>query len=68
MKIVNLGLQDYRTTWEAMKAFTAKRQVDSEDELWIVEHPAVFTQGISGTPILSRFKSIKQYTSNCPGP
>jgi lipoyl(octanoyl) transferase len=37
MKIVNLGLQDYRTTWEAMKAFTAKRQVDSEDELWIVE-------------------------------
>ncbi|CAC9435208.1 lipoyl(octanoyl) transferase LipB [bacterium endosymbiont of Bathymodiolus sp. 5 South] len=48
MKIVNLGLQDYRTTWEAMKAFTAKRQVDSEDELWIVEHPAVFTQGISG--------------------
>jgi lipoyl(octanoyl) transferase len=31
-----------------MKAFTAKRQVDSEDELWIVEHPAVFTQGISG--------------------
>ena len=48
MKIVNLGLQDYTQTWEAMKAFTAKRQSDSKDELWIVEHPAVFTQGISG--------------------
>ncbi|CAB5496677.1 Octanoate-[acyl-carrier-protein]-protein-N-octanoyltransferase (EC [Bathymodiolus thermophilus thioautotrophic gill symbiont] len=50
MKIVNLGLQDYTQTWEAMKIFTAKRQADSEDELWIVEHPAVFTQGISGKP------------------
>lgn len=48
MKIINLGLQDYTQTWEAMKVFTDKRQADSEDELWIVEHPAVFTQGISG--------------------
>lgn len=48
MKIVNLGLQDYLQTWEAMKAFTAHRQGDTDDELWIVEHPPVFTQGISG--------------------
>lgn len=48
MKILNLGLQDYTQTWEAMKAFTLNRKIDSEDELWIVEHPSTFTQGISG--------------------
>ncbi|SMM98780.1 Octanoate-[acyl-carrier-protein]-protein-N-octan oyltransferase [uncultured Candidatus Thioglobus sp.] len=47
MKIINLGLQDYTQTWKAMQAFSAKRQTDSEDQLWIVEHPAVFTQGIA---------------------
>lgn len=47
MKVVNLGLQDYHQTWEAMKQFTEQRSLDSEDELWIVEHPSVFTQGIS---------------------
>lgn len=48
MRIVRLGLQDYAQTWEAMKTFTANRQTNTEDELWIVEHPAVFTQGVSG--------------------
>lgn len=48
MKVITLGLQDYIQTWEAMKIFTANRQDKSEDELWIVEHPCVFTQGISG--------------------
>ncbi len=48
MKIVRLGLQDYYHTWVAMKAFTLSRKFNSEDELWIVEHPSVFTQGISG--------------------
>ncbi len=48
MKTIHLGLQDYTQTWEAMKVFTAERQSETEDELWIVEHPAVFTQGISG--------------------
>ena len=47
MKVLNLGLQDYHQTWEAMKRFTQLRTIDSEDELWIVEHPRVFTQGIS---------------------
>jgi len=31
-----------------MKDFTAERQANTDDELWIVEHPAVFTQGVSG--------------------
>jgi len=48
MKIINLGLQDYIQTWDAMKAFTQARDIDTEDELWVVEHPSVFTQGISG--------------------
>ncbi|MDG2353679.1 MAG: lipoyl(octanoyl) transferase LipB [Gammaproteobacteria bacterium] len=48
MKIVNLGLQDYIQTWDAMKAFTQARDIETEDELWVVEHLSVFTQGISG--------------------
>ena len=48
MKIINLGLQDYTQTWNAMKSFTQARDIETEDELWVVEHPSVFTQGISG--------------------
>ena len=48
MKIINLGLQDYTQTWHAMKNFTQVRDANTEDELWVVEHPSVFTQGISG--------------------
>ena len=48
MKIINLGLQDYIQTWDAMKAFTQARDIETKDELWVVEHPSVFTQGISG--------------------
>ena len=49
MHIKNLGHQDYQLTWEQMIAFTQNRNAQSADELWIVEHPSVFTQGISGT-------------------
>ena len=49
MYIKNLGRQDYQLTWEQMIAFTQDRDAQSADELWIVEHPSVFTQGISGT-------------------
>jgi lipoyl(octanoyl) transferase len=48
MNIIDLGLQDYAHTWQLMKDFTARRQIDTEDELWIVQHLPVFTQGISG--------------------
>ncbi len=47
MKIVKLGRVDYRPTLEAMRAFTAARQVHTADELWICEHPPTFTEGIS---------------------
>lgn len=44
----DLGLQDYQTTWEAMKNYTAERTPDSPDELWFVQHPPVFTLGQAG--------------------
>lgn len=50
MKTVHLGLADYQPVFEAMKAFNAGRTDDTEDELWVVEHPPVFTQGLAGKP------------------
>lgn len=45
-----LGRQEYRPVWEVMKAFTSSRDQTTPDELWLVEHPPVFTQGLSGKP------------------
>ncbi|OSI10891.1 lipoyl(octanoyl) transferase LipB [Neisseria zoodegmatis] len=50
MKTVQLGLADYQPVFEAMKAFNAERTDTTEDELWVVEHPPVFTQGLAGKP------------------
>jgi lipoyl(octanoyl) transferase len=43
-----LGRQPYAETYEAMRRFTAERQEATPDELWLVEHPPVFTQGLAG--------------------
>ncbi|WP_022942930.1 lipoyl(octanoyl) transferase LipB [Psychromonas hadalis] len=43
-----LGLQPYTETWQAMSDFTNLRDENTADEIWIVEHPAVFTQGTAG--------------------
>ena len=48
MKVVQLGLADYEPTFHAMETFTDTRHEDTEDELWVVEHPPVFTQGMAG--------------------
>jgi lipoyl(octanoyl) transferase len=48
MKVVELGCQAYISTWQSMKDFTNTRTTKTEDELWIVEHPSVFTQGLAG--------------------
>ena len=50
MKIVQLGVADYLPIFEAMKCFNEQRTPDTEDELWVVEHPPVFTQGLAGKP------------------
>jgi lipoyl(octanoyl) transferase len=44
--IRHLGLADYDSTFTAMRAFTDARTPESRDELWIVEHPPVFTLGL----------------------
>lgn len=43
-----LGRVPYESTVDAMKAFTAGRGADTPDEIWLVEHDAVFTQGLAG--------------------
>ena len=46
----NLGRVDYEPTWQAMLDFTAARNADTPDELWICEHPPVYTLGQAGKP------------------
>jgi lipoyl(octanoyl) transferase len=43
-----LGLVEYQPTLAAMKQFTDSRNADTPDELWLLEHPRVFTQGQAG--------------------
>jgi lipoyl(octanoyl) transferase len=43
-----LGLADYVSTWHAMRAFTDSRGADTPDELWLLEHPPVYTYGVAG--------------------
>ena len=50
IKIKEKGLQDYTSTWQEMVSFTENRNSQTEDELWILEHRSVFTQGLSGKP------------------
>ena len=50
MQIHNLGLRPYREIWDAMRACTAARDADSADQIWLVQHPPVYTQGQAGKP------------------
>lgn len=45
-----LGLVDYQPTFEAMKQFTAQRNAETRDEIWLLQHPPVYTQGQAGKP------------------
>lgn len=42
-----LGRQDYLPTWRAMQRFTDTRDADSADEIWLTEHPPVYTLGLN---------------------
>lgn len=42
-----LGRVEYEPTWRAMQRFTEERDADTEDELWLLEHPPVFTLGMA---------------------
>ncbi len=48
--IRQLGRVEYEPVWRAMQAFTAARQADTPDEIWVLEHPPVYTQGQAGKP------------------
>ncbi|MFZ9338650.1 MAG: lipoyl(octanoyl) transferase LipB, partial [Limnohabitans sp.] len=48
MDIHWLGQVPYPPTYQAMQDFTAQRQAETPDELWVCEHPPVFTQGLAG--------------------
>ncbi len=48
MRVQLLGRRPHAETEDAMRAFTAARGPGTEDELWLVEHDPVFTQGIAG--------------------
>lgn len=43
-----LGHQEYEPVWRRMQAFTAERDADTRDEIWLLEHPPVFTLGLNG--------------------
>jgi lipoyl(octanoyl) transferase len=48
--VQHLGRVDYEPTWRAMQEFTATRTAETPDQLWICEHPPVYTLGQAGKP------------------
>jgi lipoyl(octanoyl) transferase len=48
MRLLNLGRREYAGIEAEMRQFTHRRGPDTEDELWLVEHGPVFTQGVAG--------------------
>ena len=50
LRLERLGLREYLDTWGAMRDFTDTRTPETIDELWLVEHPPVYTLGRNGDP------------------
>lgn len=46
--VKHLGVADYAKTYAAMQAFTKERDTNTVDEIWVLEHPPVFTLGLAG--------------------
>jgi len=46
--IRTLGRTEYEATWRAMQAFTDARDAETPDEIWLTEHPSVYTLGLAG--------------------
>lgn len=47
-RIQQMGLEPYLSVWERMRSFTDARSADTPDEIWLLEHEPVFTQGMQG--------------------
>ena len=50
LEVKSLGLQPYAQTWQAMQNYTDERNAASPDQLWLLQHPPVFTLGQAGKP------------------
>jgi lipoyl(octanoyl) transferase len=48
LDVKQLGLVEYEPTWRAMQAFTASRAQQAADELWLLQHPPIYTVGVAG--------------------
>lgn len=48
--IKHFGLCEYSDVWNKMKLFTETRTAETPDEIWLLEHYPVFTQGLAGKP------------------
>jgi lipoyl(octanoyl) transferase len=48
MIVRTLGFTEYETTWRAMQRFTDERGPGTEDEVWLTEHPPIYTLGLAG--------------------
>ena len=48
LKVKKLGLQDYNKTWASMMNTVLSKSEDDQDEVWLLEHPPVFTLGLGG--------------------
>ena len=46
--VKHLGIAEYESTYQAMRDFTQQRDGDTPDEIWMLEHPPVFTLGLAG--------------------
>ncbi len=47
VKVFECGLVDYQTTWRAMQDFNAARADSAMDEIWLLQHPPVYTHGLN---------------------
>ena len=48
LKVKKLGLQDYKKTWASMMNTVLSKSEDDQDEVWLLEHPPVFSLGLGG--------------------
>ena len=48
--IKRLGLVEYEPTWREMQTFTDRRDEQTADEIWLLQHPPVYTLGLNGSP------------------
>ena len=60
-RVRRLGLSDYEVTWRAMRELTASRTAATPDEIWVLQHPAVYTLGVAG-----RSEHLPRVSSSIP--